>query len=152
MSEIFNALQALALEQDEHYGSTNGSRIKLVASTVNAGDFSVLKEFTEPQASNVEEQEQQPSANQPAAEDARLTASADGYSVLEERIVRVVGMVKQERQARAAAEERAVRAEAKSREHAPRMDALEKELSALKREHDYGHQSVERMLNLLDSL
>ncbi len=69
------------------------------------------------QSDVVEEvQPEEPAADQagePAAEASALTLSADEFSALEERIVRAVEMVKQERQARADAEKRADAAEAK---------------------------------------
>jgi hypothetical protein len=46
------------------------------------------------------------------AESGALALSGDDFSALEERILRAVDVVKQERQARAAAEERATAAEA----------------------------------------
>ena len=83
---------------------------------------------------------------------AALTVSADDFSALENRIVRAVEMVKKERHARAAAEERATQAEAKISEHVPRIEQLEKELHALKGERDQVRQRVERLLAQLDTL
>ena len=80
------------------------------------------------------------------AQPAALTVSADDFSALEERIVRAVEMVKRERQARIAAEERAAHAEAQLHEQAPRIEQLEKELQALKGERDHVRQRVERLL------
>lgn len=151
MSEIYDALQALGLEQCGQQANTNGSRAKLVASTVSAGDYSVLREFVERGVDRLEQHEQQVGANQ-EVEHTTLTVSANDISALEERILRVVEMVKQERQERTAAEERALHAEAEMSEQALRIEALEKELSVHKSERHQAHQRVERMLDLLNSL
>ena len=52
-------------------------------------------------------------------------------------------MVKKERHARAAAEERATQAKAKISEHVPRIEQLEKELHALKGERDQVRHALE---------
>ena len=57
-----------------------------------------------------------------------LTVSADDFSALEQRIVRAVEMVKRERQARIAAEERAAHVESQLHDQAPLIEQLEKEL------------------------
>jgi len=151
VSEIYDALEALGLEQSGQQANTSGSRAHLVASTVSADDFSVLMEFCERREDGLEQHEQQVSANE-EVEHATLTVSANDCSALEERIVRVVEMVKQERQERTAAEDRALHAEAEMSEQALRIEVLEKELNAHKSERHHSHQRVERMLNLLDSL
>jgi septal ring factor EnvC (AmiA/AmiB activator) len=81
-----------------------------------------------------------------------LVLSADDFSALEERILRAVGLVKRERQARAEAEERAAKAEAKLHEQAPQVEHLKKELSALRAERDHVRQRVDRLLAQLDAL
>ena len=53
---------------------------------------------------------------EPAAASGALAVSGDDFSALEERVLRAVDLVKRERQARAAAEERAALAEAQLRE------------------------------------
>ena len=79
-----------------------------------------------------------------------LALSVDDFSALEERILRTVNLVKRERQARAAAEERANAAEA-VRKHAPLVERLEAE-SSLRTERDHVRQRVERLLAQLDAL
>lgn len=97
--------------------------------------------------------ETQPQAQQGApAEPAALTMSVDDFSALEQRIVRAVDMVKRERQARTAAEERASHAESRLQEQSPRIEQLEKELHGLKIERDHVRQRVERLLAQLDAL
>ncbi len=102
-----------------------------------------------------EAQPEEPAANraaEPAAESNAVTLSADDFSALEERILRAVERVKQERQARAAAEERAGAAEAKLREQAQLTEELQKEASALRAEREAVRQRVERLLSKLDAL
>ena len=81
-----------------------------------------------------------------------LSLSASDFSALEERILRAVEVVRKERQARAAAEERAARAEGHLNEKLPQMEQLEKELSALRAERDHVRERVERLLGQLDAL
>lgn len=150
MSEIYDALQALGLEQNGQLPSTNGSRPPLATSTVIADDFSVLREFCEQRVDGQEKHEQKESANQ-EAQHAMLAVSANDFTTLEKLIFRVVEMVKQERQERAAAEERALHAETELSEQALRIETLEKELNARKSER-HSHHRVVRMLNLLNSL
>jgi hypothetical protein len=100
-----------------------------------------------------EEQPESPAekvAGEPAA--GALALSADEFSALEERVLRAVSLVKQERQARAAAEERATAAEAQLREQAPLAESLQKEVSALHAERDDVRKRVERLLSQLDAL
>ncbi len=87
-----------------------------------------------------------------AAESSAVTLSVDDFSALEERILRAVDLVKRERQARAAAEERASAAEAQLREQAPLAEQLQEEVKALRAERDHVRQRVERLLAQLDAL
>jgi|HubBroStandDraft_6_1064221.scaffolds.fasta_scaffold325741_2 hypothetical protein len=81
-----------------------------------------------------------------------LALSADDFSALEERILRAVEMVRRERQARAAAEDRAERAETQLREQSPHLEHLEKELHGLRAERDHVRERVERLLAQLDAM
>lgn len=88
-----------------------------------------------------------------------VALSADEFSALEERILRAVNLVKRERLARAAAEERATLAEARVAEHVQTAENLQKdtanlqkELDALRAERDQVRQRVERLLSQLDAL
>lgn len=106
------------------------------------------------------EVEETPSrANQPAkhsseqlAEPEALALSADDFSALEERIRRAVELVKRERQARVAAEERAAKAEELLTGQNPVVDKLKEEVRALRAERDHVRQRVERLLQQLDAL
>ncbi|MGA9060355.1 MAG: hypothetical protein WB341_01690 [Terracidiphilus sp.] len=81
-----------------------------------------------------------------------LAVSTDDFSALEERVRRAVELVKQERQARAVAEERAKSAEAQLHAQAPQVEQLKSELNALRAERDQVRQRVERLLKQLDAL
>jgi chromosome segregation ATPase len=81
-----------------------------------------------------------------------LSLSVSDFSALEERILRAVEVVRRERQARAAAEERAAKAEARLNEKLPLVEQLENELSALRAERDHVRERVERLLGQLDAL
>ena len=86
------------------------------------------------------------------AEPAALAVSVDEFAALEERIRRAVELVKRERQARAAAEEQAAKAEQKLRAQSPVVEQLQSELHALRAERDQVRQRVERLLAQLDAL
>ena len=88
----------------------------------------------------------------PAAKPVTLALSADDFSALEERILRAVNLVKRERLARTAADERAAQAEAKLAEQAPLADQLQNEVAALRAERDQVRERVERLLSQLDVL
>jgi uncharacterized coiled-coil protein SlyX len=81
-----------------------------------------------------------------------LAMSADDFSALEERVLRAVALVRRERQARLAAEERAARLEAQLAEQTPRLEQMEGEVAALRAERDTVRQRVERLLAQLDAL
>jgi chromosome segregation ATPase len=101
---------------------------------------------SEPQSQSVRESQKSPDGS------GHLTLSASDFSALEERILRAVEVVRRERHARAAAEERAARAEEQLREQAPLMEQLEKDLNALRAERDHVRERVERLLGQLDAL
>jgi len=87
-----------------------------------------------------------------ASEASTLALSVDEFSALEDRILRAVNLVKQERQGRAAAEKRAEAAETRLREAAPQAERLQAEVSALHGEREAVRQRVERLLAQLDAL
>jgi predicted RNase H-like nuclease (RuvC/YqgF family) len=105
--------------------------------------------FWEPELSD-QNRESQP--QNPLTEAAALTVSAVDFSALEERIVRAVEMVKHERQARVAAEEKAAHAESEFHEQLPKLERLQKEINSLLAERDQVRQRVERLLSQLDAL
>ena len=81
-----------------------------------------------------------------------LAVSADDFSALEERILRTVELVKHERSVRAAAEDRAGKAEAQLREEKDLTEQLHKDLDALRAERDHVRKRVERLLTQLDAI
>lgn len=94
-----------------------------------------------------------------ASEQETLTLSANDFSALEERIVRAVEVVRRERHARSAAEERANKAdervshaEAQLHDQSQQQELLEKEISALRAEREQVRERVERLLGQLDAL
>lgn len=116
----------------------------------------VQQQAAQPESAPLEEQasEQfQPQSESPAeAQPAAVALSADEFSALEERILRAVDLVKRERTARVAAEERATEAEAKLGNQADAVEELQKEVNGLRAERDQVRQRVERLLSELDAL
>lgn len=90
--------------------------------------------------------------HQDAAQSGVLTLSVHEFSALEERVLRAVEVVRRERQARAAAEERAAQSDGRLHEQSSHIDHLEKELSALRGEREHVRERVERLLGQLDAL
>jgi hypothetical protein len=109
-----------------------------------------VPESLEPESLGPESQE--PESHAAAAEPGSLALSVDDFSALEDRILRAVNLVKRERQARAEAEERAVKAEAQFSEQAPLVERLQKDLNVLRSERDMVRQRVEKLLTQLDAL
>ncbi len=81
-----------------------------------------------------------------------LALSIDEFSSLEDRILRAVNLVKRERLARSAAEERATETEGKLSQQIAAGEQLQRELDALRAERDQVRQRVERLLAQLDTL
>jgi len=81
-----------------------------------------------------------------------LALSANDFSALEERVVRAVSLVKSERQARAAAEQRAESFETRLQEQVALVKSLQEEVRVLNSERDQVRQRVERLLTQLDAL
>jgi hypothetical protein len=106
-----------------------------------------------PWAPEVEEQNEtdQKAAN-PGGEPNTLALSLDDFSSLEERILRAVNLVKRERLARAAAEQRATEAETRLHDQSAASDELQKEINSLRAERDHIRQRVEKLLSQLDAL
>lgn len=88
-----------------------------------------------------------------------LGLSMDEFSALEERVLRAISLVRRERQARTAAEDRANELEAELDQPNPEFTRLSDELkqkteeiNALHAERDQLRERVERILAQLDSL
>ena len=106
-----------------------------------------------PWAPEVEEQnETDRTAENPGAEPSTLALSLDDFSSLEERILRAVNLVKRERMARAAAEQRATEAETRLHDQNATSEELQKEINSLRAERDHIRQRVEKLLSQLDAL
>jgi hypothetical protein len=103
-----------------------------------------------PEGTKFVETEQREPESAPPAE--VLALSVDDFSALEERVLRTVSLVKQERAARTEAEHRAAHAEARLLEQEPLADRLQSEVQSLRVERDHVRQRVERLLSQLDSL
>ena len=99
-----------------------------------------------------EQNENDQHAESGGGEPTTLALSMDDFSSLEDRILRAVNLVKRERLARSAAEQRATEAEAKLQEQITAGDELQKEVNALRGERDHIRQRVEKLLTQLDAL
>jgi len=123
-----------------------------------------MSEFSFPEVAEEARHEHTPEPG--ASEPGTLALSADEFSALEERVLRAVNLVKRERLAKAAAEERAATAEARiaeqiqaaenlnrERENLQReTTSLQKEIDTLRAERDQVRQRVEKLLSQLDAL
>ena len=83
---------------------------------------------------------------------ANLALSSSDFSALEERVARTVNLVKSERQARAAAEQRAESLDAQLSEQQTVVKNLQEEIRALNAEREHVRQRVDRLLSQLDAL
>jgi septal ring factor EnvC (AmiA/AmiB activator) len=81
-----------------------------------------------------------------------LALSSSDFSALEERVARTVNLVKSERQARAAAEQRAESLDAQLSEQQTVVKNLQEEIRALNAEREQVRQRVDRLLSQLDAL
>jgi len=103
-----------------------------------------------PEAVEQTETDHQP--DQAGGQTGTLALSLDDFSSLEDRILRAVNLVKRERMARTAAEERAAQAEARLNDQASTTEQLQKEMASLRTERDHIRQRVEKLLSQLDAL
>ena len=81
-----------------------------------------------------------------------LALSSADFSALEDRVARAVSLVRNERQARAAAELRITDLDGQLNEQHDLVKTLQEEISALNAERDQVRQRVEKLLGQLDSL
>jgi chromosome segregation ATPase len=81
-----------------------------------------------------------------------LALSSNDFSALEERVARTVKLVKSERQARAAAEQRAESLDSQLSEQLTLVKTQQEEIRALNAERDQVRRRVEKLLSQLDSL
>jgi FtsZ-binding cell division protein ZapB len=78
--------------------------------------------------------------------------TVDDLAALEERILRAVDLVRRERQARGAAEERAAALEVEVQAQIPAIERLQREVDSLRAEREQVRQRVERLLGQLDAM
>lgn len=88
----------------------------------------------------------------PADQAEALTVSVDDFAALEERVLRAINLVKRERLARAAAEERAAQAESRLAEEMETAKNHNREIESLRGEREAVRQRVEKLLAQLDAL
>ena len=81
-----------------------------------------------------------------------LALSSADFSALEERVSRAVNLVRSERQARAAAEQRITDLDGQLTEQRDLVQTLQEEIHSLNAERDQVRQRVEKLLTQLDSL
>jgi hypothetical protein len=81
-----------------------------------------------------------------------LALSSADFAALEDRISRTITVLKSERQARAAAEQRANELDSQLNEQRDLAQTLQEEIRALNSERDQVRQRVEKLLSQLDSL
>jgi len=81
-----------------------------------------------------------------------LALSSNDFSALEERVARTVKLVKSERQARAAAEQRAESLDSQLSEQFTLVKTLQEEIRSLNIERDQVRKRVEKLLSQLDTL
>ncbi len=105
-----------------------------------------------PWAPEVAEQNHTDQNGEQPGEPSTLALSLDDFSSLEDRVLRAVNLVKRERLARSAAEQRATELEAKLQDQNAAAEELQKEINALRGERDHIRQRVEKLLTQLDAL
>jgi chromosome segregation ATPase len=104
------------------------------------------------EVAGVHEHRTQSGESEQAGEPGVVALTAIEFAALEARILRAVEVVRRERQARTAAEERASQAETQARELSAQVSQLEQELSTLRAEREHVRERVERLLGQLDAL
>ena len=87
-----------------------------------------------------------------SVEEAEVTTNADDFSALEERVVRAVEVVKQERAARAQAEQNAGRLQSLVDTQAGQLEQAKEQVRTLEKEREQVRQRVERLLKQIDEI
>jgi hypothetical protein len=109
----------------------------------------------EPAAESVEaasSPDSEPSPAIAAEPDSMTVLTVDDFAALEERILRAVSLVRRERQARIAAEERANVLEVEVQAQVPAIERLQQEVDSLRAEREQVRLRVERLLSQLDAM
>jgi Mg2+ and Co2+ transporter CorA len=81
-----------------------------------------------------------------------LALSSADFSALEDRVTRTINLLKSERQAHAAAQQRADELDHQLNEQRDLVKTLQDEIHALNSERDHVRKRVEKLLTQLDSL
>ncbi len=87
-----------------------------------------------------------------ALSDPEVPMTADDFSALEERVLRMVRLLKAEREARATAEQNATTLQQLLDEQGAQLSQVQEQLAALERERDTVRGRVERLLKQLDEI
>lgn len=87
-----------------------------------------------------------------SVEETEVPVMADDFSTLEERVQRVVEVVKRERAARAEAEENAARVEKLLHAQTALLEQAQGQLKALEREREQVRLRVERLLKQIEEI
>jgi chromosome segregation ATPase len=87
-----------------------------------------------------------------ALQEPELPLAADDFSALEQRVLRMVELVKSEREARAAAEQRVATLEHKVRQLTEQSSSVATQVEALEQEREAVRGRVERLLKHLDEI
>jgi len=157
-STSFPAAPEAESSSDQSYEASDFSSDSLPDEAPDEDVLSSTSASPSPEASapsSQVDQHEHPSwpAEAPAPSPEALTVmTIDDFSALEERVLRAVNLVRRERQARLAAEERLLLLESQALAHTPALEQLQREVEALRAERDQVRQRVERLLSQLDAL
>lgn len=165
----FPGLEAYEVPEEPFYGaeeqfsadtaeSVSGDRIREPVAEHPAG-VTETKHESEPDAGPALEpvpQDSHPdsasSAQSEVAAEPLTALTVDDFAALEDRVLRAVSLVRREREARIAAEERASVLNAQLQAQSPVLERLQKEIDSLRTERDQVRQRIERLLSQLDAL
>jgi chromosome segregation ATPase len=87
-----------------------------------------------------------------AVQESELPLAADDFSALEQRVLRTVELLKTEREARAAAEQRIAALESKVQQLSEQTSNAAAEIETLEHEREVVRTRVERLLKHLDEI
>jgi chromosome segregation ATPase len=87
-----------------------------------------------------------------ALQDAELPLAADDFNALEQRVLRTVELLKSEREARGAAEQRIAALEHKVQQLTEQSESSAAQIQALEQERETVRTRVERLLKHLDEI
>ncbi len=155
-------------EEMAYYASDDASEDASVESSFEAAEDFPAEALETASSEPTHEPQPSPAVTSSAVEPAEPTAqptttieadvqpltvlSVDDFAALEERVFRAVNLVRSERLARAAAEERAAALDAQIHAQQPTFERLQQEVEALRIEREQVRQRVERLLSQLDAL